>query len=172
MGLSQAEDGIALANSTTSVPSYFNFPFKQEIDENSTATASTPTAGCSSSTISSTTTTVGANLVGIAVVNEALGGSGGSVYGNNNNNNNNSNNNANNVNCTFEGIGIVPVVASPTLTPPTPISPRESQSPDGHTSVSSTGSSDTVSVANNARNEAEKVTTTADHGSGSSQATS
>ncbi|XP_012158149.1 ecdysone-induced protein 78C isoform X3 [Ceratitis capitata] len=136
---------IALANSTTSVPSYFNFPFKQEIDENSTATASTPTAGCSSSTISSTTTTVGANLVGIAVVNEALGGSGGSVYGNNNNNNNNSNNNANNVNCTFEGIGIVPVVASPTLTPPTPISPRESQSPDGHTSVSSTGSSDTVS---------------------------
>ncbi|XP_055909571.1 ecdysone-induced protein 78C isoform X1 [Eupeodes corollae] len=35
-------------------------------------------------------------------------------------------------------------ISPPALTPPTPISPREPQSPDGHTSVSSTGSSDTI----------------------------
>nr|XP_036220559.1 ecdysone-induced protein 78C isoform X3 [Bactrocera oleae] len=118
---------IALASSTTSV-SYFNFQLKQEIDENST------TASCSNSTISSTTTTVGNTLISATAEHS---GRGGSVY--------NTSNSSNNGNGNFEGIGIVPVAASPTLTPPTPISPRESQSPDGHTSVSSTGSSDTIS---------------------------
>ncbi|XP_067643061.1 ecdysone-induced protein 78C isoform X2 [Eurosta solidaginis] len=109
---------IALASSTTSV-SYFNFQLTQEIDENST------TALCSNSTISSTTTTLcGADHTGRNI----------NLYNNNCNSNNN-----------YEGIGLAPVTASPTLTPPTPITPRESQSPDGHTSVSSTGSSDTIS---------------------------
>lgn len=110
--------------------SYFNFQLKQEIDENST------TASCSNSTISSTTTTVGNTLVGATT--EHSGRVGGVYNTGSNNGNGNGNDN-------FEGIGIVPVAASPTLTPPTPISPRESQSPDGHTSVSSTGSSDTIS---------------------------
>ncbi|XP_036336232.1 ecdysone-induced protein 78C [Rhagoletis pomonella] len=115
---------IALASSTTSV-SYFDFQLKEEIDENPTS------ASCSNSVISSTTTTVtvGSNFVGAATDHSGRGTSW-----------HNSNGNGN-----FEGVGVAPVAASPTLTPPTPISPRESQSPDGHTSVSSTGSSDTIS---------------------------
>ncbi|XP_054732477.1 ecdysone-induced protein 78C-like [Anastrepha obliqua] len=111
---------IALASSTTSV-SYFDFQLKQEIDESPT------TASHSNSTISSTTT-VGSTLI------TDHGSCGTSVYHSNGSGNGN-----------FEGIGVAPVTASPTLTPPTPTSPRESQSPDGHTSVSSTGSSDTIS---------------------------